>query len=505
MKRVLVVDDEQHVVDHIVRIIEREAPAEFTVSGTASSGRETLERVPLAQPDIIVMDVRMPGLSGIDTIRELQRRGSGAAFVLSTAYERFDIAREAIELGITGYLLKPVTREALLKSLRNAADQLDRRTEVIRREFDHQEKDQQVRTFAVDAFLQALMLGRSPDEGSRALRAWLGISQTWGLVAAAAFLHHPQSGRDSLEAVLQYKSQALCGPLIGDRCLIFQPLESPAEAAEAEQTMKDTLRNELAEEMNRGNLRLGFADPRPLEELGRSWPQALSRLSGRRPEAEVPGRFVAGGGFQEEEEFYAALLQGDADRVRFAFEALLAPFEQSPAVSTPDRYRVISFIGAALGRLVGLGHLDEAAAHHGMDFDDLRMAHDGPEFCLLARTRLPVITGALSRAQRWSVPLAAAMEYIRTHYGRPLTLDVVADQVGVTPKRLSRHFIEELGQGFSDYLIDYRIEKAKILLSLPGASIKQVSKECGYPDPNYFARLFKKVAGMTPTEFSTIL
>jgi len=81
----------------------------------------------------------------------------------------------------------------------------------------------------------------------------------------------------------------------------------------------------------------------------------------------------------------------------------------------------------------------------------------------------------------------------------------VADQVGVTPKRLSRMFIEELGQGFSDYLIDFRIEKAKVLLSLPGASIKQVAAECGYPDPNYFARLFKKVTGVTPTEFSTSL
>ena len=81
-------------------------------------------------------------------------------------------------------------------------------------------------------------------------------------------------------------------------------------------------------------------------------------------------------------------------------------------------------------------------------------------------------------------------------------VDLVAEAVGLSPKRLSRLFIEEVGVGFSDFLIDLRIEKAKGLLVLPGVTIKQVSAECGYPDPNYFARLFKKVTGLTPSEFS---
>lgn len=504
MKRVLVVDDEQHVVDHIVRILEREAPEEFTVAGTASSGRETMEKVPVVQPDLIVMDVKMPGLSGIDTIRELQRRGTSATFLLSTAYERFDIAREALELGITGYLLKPVTKEALLQGLRNAADQWDRRLEVKRREFDLQEQSRQIRGFAVEAFLGGLMLGRASDVAVQGLRAWLGIDKPWGLVAAAGFVHHPKAGRDALESVLQYKTQALCGPLVSDRCLVFQALGSPDDAPAVEAQLLDILGSERGDDLQRGNLRVAFADPRPLDDLDKAWPQALGRLSGRRP-SEGPGQFLSGRGFDEEDEFQSALLQGDAERLRFSFESLLSPFESLDLVPVSDRYRIIILLGSALGRLVALGHLEESAAHQAMDFDDLRQAPGGREFCLQARTRLPVITGALNRAQRWSVPLTQAMEYIRHNYGQPLTLDAVADRVSVSPKRLSRHFTEELGQGFSDYLIDFRIEKAKILLSLPGASIKQVSKECGYPDPNYFARLFKKVTGTTPSDFSAIL
>jgi len=505
MKRILVVDDEQHVVDHILRIVEREVPGEFLVAGTASSGRETLEKVPQVQPDIIVLDVRMPGLSGLDTIRELQRRGSTAAFVLSTAYERFDIAREALELGVTGYLLKPVGRDSLVQGLRNASLQLDRRMDAKRQEVDARERAKQIQGLAADAFLEGLMLGRKIDQGVQVQRTWLGIDKPWGLVGVAAFVSHPENGHRGLETVLQYKSSALCGPLVGNRCLVFMALNAAAEAPEAQRTLTDALRCDWGEDYPAGDLKMAFADPLPFEELNLGWPQALGRLLGRGPASEGTPRFASGGAFEEEEEFHAALLQGDPARVRMSFEKLLSPFEDAGVVSVADRYRIISFLGSALGRMVGLELLDEAVVHQGMDFDDLRQASGGAEFCLLARSRLPAITGALNQAQRWSPSLSGAMEYVRVHYGQPLTLDSVAEHVGLTPKRLSRYFIEELGQGFSDYLIDFRIAKAKVLLSLPGASIKQVSQECGYPDPNYFARLFKKVTGTTPSEFSAIL
>jgi two-component system response regulator YesN len=492
MKHVLVVDDEGPVVDHLCRIIDRDLTADFAVVGTASSGREALEKVPLLRPDIIVMDIKMPGLSGLETIRELKHRGVAAAFLLSTAYERFDIAREALELGIIGYLLKPVTRDALVQGLRSAADQVDRRTALELQESDLREKNTRVRALAVQAFLDGLVLGRSSGGAVAALRDWLGIDKPWGLVAVAAFDRDPAAGRDALESVLQYKSTALCGALVADRCPIFLPLASAEAAAEAGRALVEAVGTVC---------RIGCSDPHPLEDLGSAWPEALDRLGGRRAPAQ--GRFAVLGDFEEEEAFHAALVNGDSDRLRTSLGSLLLPFEGAGPPPVADRYRIIALLGSALGRLVSLGLLDEDSAHLWMDFDDLRQASSGQEFCLVARTRLPVITGALSRGRRLSTWVSQAIEFIARNYGQPLTLDLAADHVGLTPKRLSRLFIEELGQGFTEYLIDFRIEKAKALLALPGASIKQVSISCGYPDPNYFARLFKKVTGTTPSEFAS--
>lgn len=497
MKRVLVVDDERHVVDHIVRTVERELSDEFVVVAVASSGREALEKVPIVRPDIVVMDVRMPGLSGLDTVRELKRRGDSVAFVLSTAYERFDIARDALELGITGYLLKPVVKDKLAQALRAAGEHVDQRRQIEVREAASREKDDQVRVLVAEAFLANLMLGRTSAALDAAVSSWCAVVKPWAVVVAVAFRSRPQELHTALEALLLYKTEALCGPLVDGRCLVFLPL-ADAEGAEVG-ALVSTVKGGLSEAWASGSLRFGLADPRPRDQLAGAWAQALGRLGGRRDETE---RASGTKNFEAEEDFHAALLKGDSERVKETLEELLEPLEAGFDVAVADRYRIIMLLGSALTRLVGLGHLDEASARHWMDFDDLRNAEGGREFCLLARSRLPVITGALALGRHRSMGVSAALEYVRQNYSQPLTLESAADHVGLSPKKLSRLFIDEVGQGFSDYLIDFRIEKAKVLLSLPGTSIKQVSLECGYADPNYFSRLFKKVTGFTPTDFA---
>jgi AraC-like DNA-binding protein len=322
------------------------------------------------------------------------------------------------------------------------------------------------------------------------LQDTLGAEKPWALVAVAAFDGDPEAGRQALESVLQYKSTAHCGALVAGRCPILLPLSSPEGADEAQRTLVEATAS-LG--------RIGVSDPRPLGELQGAWPEALDRLAGRRTTGS--GRFTTDGDFEHEESFHTALVDGDPDRLRVSLEALLLPLEGRSCPSPQDRYRIIVLLGSALGRLVAQGLLDEDSAHLWMDFDDLREAPTGQEFCLMARTRVPVVTGALSRGRRVSSWVSLATEFIARNYAQPLTLDLAAGHVGVTPKRLSRLFIDELGQGFSEYLIEFRIDKAKTLLALPGASVKQVAASCGYPDPNYFARLFKKVTGTTPSEY----
>lgn len=164
---------------------------------------------------------------------------------------------------------------------------------------------------------------------------------------------------------------------------------------------------------------------------------------------------------------------------------------------------MVAVFGSAYRLLARRGLLEAEDAFAMMDFEDLRTAGNGPAFDLATRARFSQLIGIMERTPRWSPTVARAIGFVKENYGSQISLEQAAYSVGISPNRLSRIFSEETGTGFSDFLIEFRIERAKEMLAMPGASIKHVSVSCGYPDPNYFSRLFKKVTGLTPTAFSS--
>lgn len=117
MSRILIVDDEAPARDRLKRLL---AEAEgFECVGEAGDGLEALRSCVTLDPDIVLLDVRMPGLSGIEVARHLSGQQQPPAVVFTTAYDEY--ALDAFETQAVGYLLKPVRREKLLRALRHAA------------------------------------------------------------------------------------------------------------------------------------------------------------------------------------------------------------------------------------------------------------------------------------------------------------------------------------------------------------------------------------------------
>jgi len=551
MKRLLVVDDERPVVEGISLIVRRELAPEFEVAGSASSGREALEKALALAPDIVLMDVRMPGISGLEAIREIRAKGSEAVFILVTAYERFDIAREAVGLGVLDYLLKPVSRDKLALALRAASAFLDRRRELEQKEIEHREAADRLNAFVEASFLQGIVLGEKRGADLALYRQVLRLDEDSVIAVAAAFAPD-RAAAGSLAAgalharfreTLRYKTRSLAGPLFDGRCLVLLPFHAAhATAASANAAASgeaanasagadvadasaagsagdavradflSVLESSYTEELSSGALRLGFGSAHPLEEAGLSWNEAVSDLfspgGGAATRYATPIEGAQGRPFEADERFLEEALSGTPERAGLALDALLGELhgrqESGSAAGNAGRaglYRVAALLGAVLRALARRGLLDPAEAAAMLDMEDLRAAWEEGGFEAAARARLGRISAVMGRAPRWSQPVARTMAFIRENYGKQVSLELAADSVGLSPNRLSRLLVEESGRGFSDLLIEYRIEKAKELLREPGASIKQVSAACGYPDPNYFSRLFKKVTGSTPSSF----
>lgn len=94
-----------------------------------------------------------------------------------------------------------------------------------------------------------------------------------------------------------------------------------------------------------------------------------------------------------------------------------------------------------------------------------------------------------------------ALELIESNYHKDISLDEISETLNISPYYFSKLFKENQGEGFIEYLTRKRIDKAKLMLTDPEKSIKEIGIACGYSDPNYFSRIFKKSTGMTPSEY----
>ena len=96
-------------------------------------------------------------------------------------------------------------------------------------------------------------------------------------------------------------------------------------------------------------------------------------------------------------------------------------------------------------------------------------------------------------------------QYIREHSHEDISLDILAQRVNLSPIYISKMFKEKLGINYIDFLTECRIEKAKKLLNDPERSLKEITFEIGYHEPNYFSKVFKKMCGVSPKEYRKTL
>ena len=116
MTKVLLVDDERYMIEMLKEIIDWEFYG-FSIVGTAENARDGMNLFYREQPDIIITDICMDQISGIEFITRIRLINASVKIMILSAYDKFEYAQKAVKLDVDGYLLKPVSRDELLSSL----------------------------------------------------------------------------------------------------------------------------------------------------------------------------------------------------------------------------------------------------------------------------------------------------------------------------------------------------------------------------------------------------
>ncbi|MDC7126857.1 MAG: response regulator, partial [Spirochaetales bacterium] len=135
MYRVVVADDEEPVLDSFSFIFERDIE-DFEISALARSGIEAVNKIKETSPDLVFMDIQMPGMDGLEVIKQIREQFPETVFILATAYERFDIAKRAVPLGIYSYMVKPISRKTIVEKINEVRNYLISEQEKKRKQLE---------------------------------------------------------------------------------------------------------------------------------------------------------------------------------------------------------------------------------------------------------------------------------------------------------------------------------------------------------------------------------
>lgn len=517
MYNLMIADDEALEREGLELMIRHGFPEDIFNFLHAENGRKAIQLAEELRPDIIFMDIKMPGIQGLEAVRQILAQLPSVKIVMISAHDYFSYAKEGLLLGVRDYLLKPARREEVHELLNQLIAEIEE--EKLRRheQLDLQEKLAHLLPLAENELTLMLMLDYVQEIELEQLAGLLQLEWSRGYAMVLSFPRQSKGEwadfqlfkREIYEAVKQLAKPALgclTGPIIGHQMALFIPLP-PGRSGYSQRIVAmdwgERLRS-LAEQRFQLPLGVGIGSIREgWEGLSRSYREAVRvsadindsyRVRHYDDISQSSGQTVIS--LDEEKKLLDALLQQDMQDAADRFGALYAYFEQA------GERPFTALRGEIIGLLLYLSRGVHSAAGAEI-IADLNAVEDPVTLKQRAEFWLKMLQGGLheEREHRSSHVHQRALLYIAQNYKEDISMEQTAEYVNLSPHYFSKMFRQQAGETFIDYVTRLRINEAKRLIAEEQLSLKGICYEVGYKDPNYFSRVFKKAVGITPSEY----
>lgn len=493
----LIVDDEAIIRKGLRDTLNWEAMG-FDKVECAENGEQALQMTGQMSPDLIITDIMMPMMDGLEYIQKLHEENLSLKIIILSGYDRFAFAQRAISCGAFAYLLKPVENRELEESIQKAMRELEERRRTQRDLLQARASERRLQRFLLADLARGFY--EKESEALEDLEEY-GLSMLdgpcWGGLLYSANgkeVENPRDFRRAIDRIMEREEgHAL---IIGKRILIIAPLRKETMDAQAERLLREICA-QYGQEWNLALGRMGRGPFFPNQMLREA--ELTSSLA---PEGcgMVMNPLDVGAPYSMEQRIVEALKRGDGEQVGATLDQYWNATRHRGLQLDDCRE---SFRG--LFKWVLQIAEDQGNSPWSPDMDPMKRLDAACSMNQLERVIRSVLMDAARRVrgQAHTRPeINRAMNYMNENYQNPLTLNQVASYVHLSPCYLSRMFKRETGAGFLECLSRIRVEKAIELIRAGEDHVYEIATKVGYNDTVYFGQIFKKYVHKTPQEFA---
>ncbi len=530
MLKVFLAEDEFIIREGIKNNIDWQAYG-YEFCGEASDGELAFPLIQKTRPDILITDIKMPFVDGLALSRLVKKELPETEIIILSGYEEFDYAKEAIQIGVARYLLKPINGETLLQEIDSVAEIIlgKQKEKEIREKYQKEMEENSLRD-QMDLF-QHLVTGDCSMEEllSVAGKLDLKIMAPWYSIVLLKIqsMKHDYEEYSGSIVVVDERIAKLAEPehvLIFDRALEGRAFLFKADSEDELLAYQKEYLGDVKEVLSSYvNLRYfgGIGTPvNRLREIPASFEDASHAFAHRYLVAEsciLDSSLLMQEGAAEQEDFRISavnpeqidrtkmqefLRTGDLDEVVYFVDEFFGKLDGGAMKSRIFRqYITMDAYFSIVDFLKGLGLQKDEIEAPDQDSSILQDEKSAMDYIVRIMEKALVLREKKA-SSRYEDVVSEVIHYIEDNYAQEeLSLNLLASHVNFSPNHLSMIFSQQTGQTLIRYLTDYRMNRAKELLRCSSKKSSVISMEVGYKDPHYFSYLFKKTQGMTPTQY----
>ena len=527
--KIMLVDDEEEVRTSIIRKIDWQ-DAGFEVIGDAENGKEALEKIEQNEPDVVLTDIRMPYMDGLEMAENIRQRYPSIKIVIFSGFDEFEYAKKAIKLNVIEYILKPVNVEELTAILKKIKKNLDEEIEQKRNVTLLRESYIKSLPAIREHFLNDLIHGGMEEAQIEEKLNEYAIDGAVKWVIAAIHLE-PDEKVD--KAVSLHQQRELIP--ISVRNLIEEKLEGQyrfivfhssfetillvAIDKDNTQTGLIALLGDICKETKKileVSVTIGVGEScSSLTDLSRPCHTALNALGYRaitgsggvicigdmEPSGHEKLRFDS----RMESELIAAVKFGPKEKIRSVIDGIVSRMEDARVHYRQYQAYVLAIINV----------LTQLSQQYDLRISEM-FGVENDYFEILGRVQKmenvrPYLTEVAlkmnagmeeERSNTTKNVIREAKQYIQDNFQDPdLSVEKICRHLHMSPAYFSTMFKKATGQTYIGYLTDVRLNKAVELLNMTDDKTYVIAAKVGYQEQNYFSYVFKKKFGVSPTKF----